>query len=245
MGWETKLTNQMLSCCSLLLLIKSTTTAAPSWIAILNVFLLLFSSYVLLLLAFGYFSILYTSLVLLFSSTVFYTLLLSRHKAVVVVEEKKLLCTPPPAQQETIALLLPAPLTVEAKEAQEQDANRMDVVHAAAKPDLISSECDDEMSTCEDSEEVDWSVRFGECCSDGSISDEDSLIEIALPSGHYLGQQKRRRELSSAAEALFSHHQSLMELLSELNNDMSEEENLIEIDISMGSIKYSRFEIKA
>ncbi|MED6205342.1 hypothetical protein PIB30_016721 [Stylosanthes scabra] len=237
MGWESKvITNQMLSCCSLLI---KTTTTPPSWIAILNAFLLLFSTYLFILLPFGYSSILYTSLVLLFSSTVFYTLLLSRHKAVVVVEEEEKvdLCTPPP-QQETIALLLPTPLTVEAKEAQEQDDNSMNVVHAAAKPeDLISS----------DSEEVDWSsVQFGECCSDGSISDEESLIEIALPSGHYLGQQqKRRRELSSAAEALFSHHQSLMELLSELNNDMSEEENLIEIDISMGSIKYSRFEIKA
>ncbi|RYR45151.1 hypothetical protein HN51_023502 [Arachis hypogaea] len=95
-----------------------------------------------------------------------------------------------------------------------------------------------EVPTCEDSEEVDW-------CSDGSISDEDSLIEIALHKeeplyrNYYSLQQKRR-------EALFSHHQSLMEFLSELNNDVSEEENLIEIDISMGSIKYSsRFEIKA
>ncbi|KAL1307163.1 hypothetical protein AAHE18_17G012300 [Arachis hypogaea] len=101
-----------------------------------------------------------------------------------------------------------------------------------------------EVPTCEDSEEVDW-------CSDGSISDEDSLIEIALHkeeplySRNYYSLQQKRRELS-AAEALFSHHQSLMEFLSELNNDVSEEENLIEIDISMGSIKYSsRFEIKA
>jgi hypothetical protein len=35
-----------------------------------------------------------------------------------------------------------------------------------------------------------------------------------------------------------------MDLLSEFN-EVIEEENLIEIDISMGSIKYSRFEIKA
>jgi hypothetical protein len=35
-----------------------------------------------------------------------------------------------------------------------------------------------------------------------------------------------------------------MELLAELN-EMNEEENLIEIDISMGSIKCPRFEIEA
>ncbi|MCI36902.1 hypothetical protein A2U01_0058126, partial [Trifolium medium] len=70
----------------------------------------------------------------------------------------------------------------------------------------------------------------------GSISDEESLIEIALPSGHYVDMQKD--------ESKYFNEQILMELLSEFN-EVIEEENLIEIDISMGSIKYSRFEIKA
>jgi hypothetical protein len=67
---------------------------------------------------------------------------------------------------------------------------------------------------------------------DGSISDEESLIEISLPSGHLLDQHKQD-----------FNQQSLMELLAEFN-EMYEEENLIEIDISIGSIKCSRFEIE-
>lgn len=120
----------------------------------------------------------------------------------------------------------------EAKEKGQEE----DDAHAPS-PDLLS----------ESESEVDY--------SDGSISDEESLIEIALTSGHNVDPQKydsnynykcdlekkTKRELSG--EALFS-QQSLMEFLSEFN-EVSEEENLIEIDISMGSIKYSRFEIKA
>ncbi|KAL5076112.1 hypothetical protein RYX36_015096 [Vicia faba] len=68
---------------------------------------------------------------------------------------------------------------------------------------------------------------------DGSISDEESLIEISLPSGHLMDKHKQE-----------FNQQRLMELLAEFN-DMFEEENLIEIDISMGSIKCSRFEIEA
>nr|GLL23067.1 uncharacterized protein LOC109187566 isoform X1 [Ipomoea trifida] len=60
------------------------------------------------------------------------------------------------------------------------------------------------------------------CSSDCSISDEESLIELALPSGHFLGLQK-----------------PAVDLFAEIN----EEDNMIEIDISMGSIKCSRFEI--
>nr|XP_004502190.3 uncharacterized protein LOC101500977 [Cicer arietinum] len=77
--------------------------------------------------------------------------------------------------------------------------------------------------------------------SDDSISDEESLIEIALPSGHFMDQQNKK-ELSYD-QSLFD-QQSLMEFLAEFN-EMFEEENLIEIDISMGSIKQcSRFEIQ-
>ena len=220
-------------------------------------FLLLFSSY--LLVVFGYLSILSTSLVVVFSS-VLYTV--SKHKAVEVdelVEEK--VHSPEEESSDQREDIAPTPLckhetVTEAKEAQE-DANMDGVANCSTpSPDLISeSEFQDQL-TSEDSD-VDWPIGYAvdhspDDCSDGSISDEESLIEIALPSGHYVGQQKeepkyncslqqKKRELS--AEALFS-HQSLMEFLSELN-DVNEEENLIEIDISMGSIKYSRFEIKA
>ncbi|KAG2713856.1 hypothetical protein I3843_04G185700 [Carya illinoinensis] len=109
------------------------------------------------------------------------------------------------------------------------------------------------LSTSEESE-VEWPFRDQKLdqspdCSDGSISDEESLIEIALPSGQYVGhneviktkdnkQQKVPDHLSQ--ESIFQ-PRCLMELLSEMN----EEDNLIEIDISMGSIKCSRFEIEA
>lgn len=112
------------------------------------------------------------------------------------------------------------------------------------------------LSTSEDyEEEVDHNHTPED--SDGTISDEDSLIEIALPSGHFVSShhhkqesnskynncslQQKKRELS--AETLFN-QQSLLEFLAEFN-DMNEEENLIEIDIAMGSIKCSRFEIEA
>lgn len=58
----------------------------------------------------------------------------------------------------------------------------------------------------------DWS-------EDGSITDEESLIEIAISSGHSIG-----RGCSGKKEMVES-------------NDLNEEENLIEIDISIGSIK--------
>ncbi|KAJ1415594.1 hypothetical protein SESBI_18025 [Sesbania bispinosa] len=238
----------MLSC---LCLFKST----PSWMALLAL-LLFFSSY--LLLGFGFFSILYTSIVVVLSS-VLYTTTVSKHKVAVhvdkLVEDKALSSEEESSdQRENIA---PTPLhkiekVTEAKEAQEVVYIDGAPNYSTTSPDLLSeSECQDQLSTSEDSE-VGWTFRYdvdhSPDCSDGSISDEESLIEIALPSGHYVDQKKyncslqqKKRELS--AESLFS-QQSLMEFLSEFN-EVSEEENLIEIDISMGSIKYSRFEIKA
>lgn len=102
------------------------------------------------------------------------------------------------------------------------------------------NQCLDQLSTSEDSE-ADW--LFGDSLghddddrspdySDGSISDEDSLIEIALPSGHYVGHDHHhcREEIatfSSAAlqqkvpdllpaDSIFK-QRSLIELLAEIN----------------------------
>jgi len=89
--------------------------------------------------------------------------------------------------------------------------------------------------------------------SDGSISDEESLIEIALPSGQYVGHAEENPEVINkqqkvaadfCPESFFQQH-CLMELLSDINEMNELEDNLIEIDISMGSIKCSRFEIEA
>lgn len=68
---------------------------------------------------------------------------------------------------------------------------------------------------------------------------EDGLIEINLPSSHFSGLTEERVQKLEAKlpdflpEAMFK-QEGLMELLAEIN-EMNEEENLIEIDISMGS----------
>ncbi|XWS47307.1 hypothetical protein CRYUN_Cryun14cG0141200 [Craigia yunnanensis] len=123
-------------------------------------------------------------------------------------------------------------------------------------PDVLSeTECLDQLSTTEDSE-VDWPFRENmdqspDYSDDGSISDEDSLIEISLPGGHYVSHKEdeynkynmQQKLPDFMPESIFQ-QRNLMELLAEFN-DMNEEENLIEIDISMGSIKCSRFKIEA
>ncbi|XP_044473458.1 uncharacterized protein LOC123201917 [Mangifera indica] len=65
--------------------------------------------------------------------------------------------------------------------------------------------------------------------------DEDGLIEITIPNS---------KPSEFLPQSIF-YQQGLMELLADINGVNEEEENLIEIDISMGSIKYSRFEIEA
>ena len=116
------------------------------------------------------------------------------------------------------------------------------------------SDCLGRSSTSEDSE-VEWLFQDkmfqSRECSDGSISDEDSLIEISLPGGHYICDHEEdeviynlQNKLPDFAPGSFFKQHGLMELLAELN-EMNEEENLIEIDISMGSIKCPRFEIEA
>ncbi|KAI4305629.1 hypothetical protein L6164_028985 [Bauhinia variegata] len=228
-----------------------------SWMALLALLLIFFS---FLLVGFGFLSTLFTSLLVVLSAILF---MASNHKAVLVeklVEEKVLSSEEESSDRREILAANPIPKIETLTEANEAHEEVKDCVvnYSTTSPDLLSeSESQDQPSTSEDSE-VDWPFRYNNAdqnldYSDGSISDEDSLIEIALPSGHYVGQQKEEKKLSFSfqqkkqqelsAESLFS-QRSLMEFLAEFN-DMNEEENLIEIDISMGSIKYSRFEIEA
>ncbi|XXG46522.1 hypothetical protein AAC387_Pa02g1343 [Persea americana] len=113
-------------------------------------------------------------------------------------------------------------------------------------PALLSeSDSIDLSSTSEDSE-VGWPLPYNKdqirSCSDCSISDDESLIEIELrpqePKGIF-----RMSEAEFSPESVFRQH-GLMELFSEIN-EINEEDNLIEIDISVGSIKCSRLEIEA
>lgn len=79
--------------------------------------------------------------------------------------------------------------------------------------------------------------------------DDDSLIEISLPGSESSGlEEDPDQNLGTKLpdilpESIFRQH-GLEELLAEIN-EMNEEDNLIEIDISMGSIKCSRLEIEA
>ncbi|BBG99890.1 hypothetical protein Prudu_009731, partial [Prunus dulcis] len=186
----------------------------PPWMAVVAPFLILMG-----LMGFGFFSIFLTSMVLILS-TVFFTF--CKQKPVLVeklVEEKVLI--------------------------------RCDQSFSPCLEDASRTQHDEEETAAlqkKEAQEEDWS--FGDNavqspdCSDGSISDEDSLIEIALPGGYYVGHkeqesifnlQQKRPGLSH--QSIFQQH-TLLELLAEIN-EMNEEENLIEIDLSMGSIKCS------
>ncbi|CAK7349132.1 unnamed protein product [Dovyalis caffra] len=145
---------------------------------------------------------------------------------------------------------------VEEEEEEEGEEGRGQIEeHLAVSSPVILSESDCLGRSSSEDSEVDWLFQDkmfqSRDCSDGSISDEDSLIEIALPGGHYICDHKEdavnyklHKKLPDFAAGSFFKQHDLIELLAELN-EMNEEENLIEIDISMGSIKCPRFEIEA
>ncbi|XP_073103963.1 uncharacterized protein [Elaeis guineensis] len=110
------------------------------------------------------------------------------------------------------------------------------------------SECLD-YSLCDDDPLPEHLHQLAEC-SEGSISDDDNLIEIEIPHGNYVATGESKSQLTPELRGGFlldflpetvCRQHGLMELLSEIN----EEDNLIEIDIARGSIKCSRVGIKA
>ncbi|XP_057433456.1 uncharacterized protein LOC130726238 [Lotus japonicus] len=83
---------------------------------------------------------------------------------------------------------------------------------------------------------------------DDEEEEEDSLIEINLPRSHFSDlteepKQKLGSKLPDFHQESIFKQQCLMELLAEIN-EMNEDENLIEIDISMGSTKSRDFQLK-
>ncbi|KAJ0102047.1 hypothetical protein Patl1_03954 [Pistacia atlantica] len=144
----------------------------------------------------------------------------------------------------------------EAEEKQQQEIQNVAAEKAAKESDLLGlihepadfvseSESTDEDNDSTSSENLDlnW-VHNGDqnevmlMDSSDSVSEddenEDGLIEIAIPNS---------KSSDFLPESIFN-QQGLMELLADIN-EVNEEENLIEIDISEGSIKCSRFEIEA
>lgn len=215
----------------------------------------------------GFFTLfLITSTVLILSSTVF--LAISKHKPLQLVHRENSYHEDHQMAVTTDHLELVSKRQHDENQIQEVDDDHHIVASQASSPGCddrsVSDDHDDRCldeylssTTSEDSEIVGHDRSLDH--SDGSISDEDSLIEIALPSGHYVGHKYYKEEDNGFNLRSASLHQkvpdllpagtifrqrSLMELLAEIN-EMNEEENLIEIDISMGSIKCSRFEIEA
>ncbi|KAG4139517.1 hypothetical protein ERO13_D07G198400v2 [Gossypium hirsutum] len=195
---------------------------------------------------FGSLSIFFTSTVLILSTVVF---ILSKRKLKLVVEsvEEDI----HKSVEESSPQIQPEGELNKQNSKDQEGASYDHQIHdcIAKSPDVLSEkECvnDDQLPTTEDSE-VDWSFRDNRDGTPDWSDDEDSLIEISLPGGQYQPNNKygsmQQKLPEFMPESIFQ-QRSLMELLAELN-DMNEEENLIEIDISMGSIKYSRFEIEA
>lgn len=133
------------------------------------------------------------------------------------------------------------------------------------EPEDFPSDSDtiDRDSVSSENIELDW-VRGnnivgqnGLVISSGSVSedDEDGLIEIAIPGStdhstcNLSEEEPRQKVLSNNLPddflpESFMRQQGLLEIFADVN-EVNEEENLIEIDISMGSIKCPRFEIEA
>ncbi|XP_024979105.1 uncharacterized protein LOC112516323 [Cynara cardunculus var. scolymus] len=80
-------------------------------------------------------------------------------------------------------------------------------------------------------EDSDFDSRSPDC------SDEEGLIEIELPTGNYVHQKREEEKELCFQQFLPDISPASIYRWSEMN----EEENLIEIDISMGSIKCTRF----
>ncbi|PKU84770.1 hypothetical protein MA16_Dca008180 [Dendrobium catenatum] len=134
------------------------------------------------------------------------------------------------------------------QESPQQEKKRTDI-KVAAFEEVVSDELidsDQKLMLGSDCSVFEDSNLFGSSqSSENSISDDESLIEIALPDGRYIDFGKISSEpehellLDYLPKSLFLQH-GLMELLLEIN----EEDNMIEIDIAMGSIKCPRFQIK-
>ena len=131
------------------------------------------------------------------------------------------------------------------KEAQEGEVGRNDLV--GSFDSFLESETTDQSSTTDEDSEVGQIPNW----SDNSISDEEGLIEIALLNGyhvHGLEEEEPKSNLQQKfpefSPKMIVRQHSPEEMLGE-SSEMNEEDNLIEIDISMGSIKCSRFENEA
>ncbi|XP_010450426.1 PREDICTED: uncharacterized protein LOC104732558 [Camelina sativa] len=119
------------------------------------------------------------------------------------------------------------PLTIQKPNSKVQDLSQHDQ-HSLGESEVSTTTTDD---TVKNNDE-----------EDGTIPDEESLIELSLPSGHYVGHHYSTMIGQQDQKVMYNNIPDfrLIQLSAEYEDD-----NLIEIDISIGSIKCSRFQIKA
>ncbi|KAG8364490.1 hypothetical protein BUALT_Bualt18G0002700 [Buddleja alternifolia] len=208
---------------------------SKSWIALLVPILALFARFSPSLLI----SITLSLLLILFSTLFLFTI--SKQKDNVILKEAE---NEFPAQEKT---LLNSHDKVE-EDASDQKGFLMgsqDLYSESESMERFSSEDEEDHSS-----DTEWPYNNMERqtldYSDDSISDEESLIEIAIPSGQFVKDFNLK---CCKLSADFSHQQSIfqkkhsaVDFLAGIN-EMNEEDNLIEIDIYMGSIKCSSFEM--
>ncbi|CAK7324508.1 unnamed protein product [Dovyalis caffra] len=202
---------------------------------------------------------------ILFLSTIF-IVKFSKKKVTVVgisAEEESPICCCPQSilEKEVLEELNPEvePI-INCDASQQSDACDMHEYHVEPTDFPSDSDSSDDFPASENFE-LSWrcSENVGRSIgvSESSISDDDDdddedgdgLIEISLPQNNSVdcNEESKKKSDSNMPDYLpdsIFRQQGLMELFAEIN-EVNEEENLIEIDLSMGSIKCSRFEIEA
>ncbi|KAK4429227.1 hypothetical protein Salat_1223000 [Sesamum alatum] len=125
------------------------------------------------------------------------------------------------------------------------EKNGQDLYSESESMDQFSSTSTDDDDDDDDDHSSDTEWRYNskagrqalDCSDDSILSDEEGLIEIAIPTGQFVspGKDPQLMNLKCCCKQLSDHHHQRDLFLAEMN----EEDNLIEIDIYMGSIKLS------
>ncbi|EOY12035.1 hypothetical protein QUC31_001629 [Theobroma cacao] len=214
----------------------------------------------------GFCSILFT-ITILVSSTIFLVTLTNKKRRVVVLEQNPVSKDLSVGEAEEKVLQPVIETVLPESNAAAQEAG-IGIVHDDFQVKSLGSTSDSESSDDSGSSsnlDLNWTIPGNNAeqnpeISDGSVSadeeeeeeEEEGLIEIAIP-GNAESEPNvvppPPPNLQSnlppiLPESIFKQQQDLVDFLAEIN-EVNEEENLIEIDISIGSIKCPRFEIEA
>ena len=194
----------------------------------------------------GFYPILFTIPILILSTSFLVTF--TKKRKVVLVEN-------PASRKLQVEEKVVQPVLIETVSesgaAQEADIGIVNEFQVELLDLTTESESSDDSGSSENLE-LNWMIS-GNVEQNPEISydspSEEGLIEIAIPSNDSICLSEEPKEnLQSNLPTFFPEsifkQQDRVEILAEMN-EVNEEENLIEIDISMGSIKCPRFEIEA